>query len=347
MWKGLSIFAGIILLAVAGLNFMEILPQIQNELQNKQSALRNMQDAKLHLAKAETTLEDHQKLLTSKKSGRTKMEQELADATEANKDAQAKLEIAAKKLADTKEAKAHLEKKLEDLGGLKAIVEELKVLAAKQKENALVIKQKQDTLAARMDDKKATENRIVDYKLKTKKQENGILDDSFSGSISNVDPQFGFISINKGNNFNVVKGAKLDVRRGSENIATLLVTRVLPSSSICDIIPGTLNSGQNVQTGDRVVVNVSSSAKAIEEKEKAAVQPSEPAAPAGAPGATPPAGAPATPAAAAPDPFATPAPTAAPETPAATGTPPAEAPVAPAPATPPPTPEAPATPTNP
>lgn len=337
MWKGLSIFAGIILLAIAGLNFMEILPQMQNELNNKRYASNNVKDAVRHLDDAETSLEEHQTLLTSKKSSRNKMELALAEATEATKDAKAKLEVASKKLVETKDAKANLDKKLEELGGFKIIVAELKSLATKQKENALIIKQKQDVVSARMEEKKGTEDRIDYYKKETKKQENGLMDDAFSGSIAGVDPQFGFISINKGNGSKVVKGARLDVRRGSETIATLLVTRVLPSSSVCDIVTGSLAAGQSVQVGDRVVVSVSSSVKANEEKEKAA-QPKDTKTPAAAPGSAPAADplatpAPATSPPATADPFAAPAPASpAPESPTpapATGTP-VESPVAPA-----------------
>ena len=313
MWKGLSIFSGILLFATAVVNYL-VMSQMQNEIKNKDDAYKNAQDSKSYVTQATKNLNDNKKELLADTELARQMNRDLIESKGKKEAAIKKLEADTKVLTDTKAKKAELDAELVKLGGLDIIVAELNRLGGKKTENEALIQQKEAAQALALQKKQQTESSIAALKKKDLMQKTGLMNDTFTGSITNIDSQWGFIMINKGNSSNVVKNAKLDVKRGSDVVATLVVTNVQPNASICDVVPGTLAAGQQLQAGDRVVVNqASSESKNIATPVEGA--PATPAAP----------GAPAAPAAPAKDPFAPAAAPAAPD-------PFAPAPAAPAPA---------------
>ena len=313
MWKGLSIFSGILLFATAVVNYL-VMSQMQNEIKNKDDAYKNAQDSKSYVTQATENLNDNKKELLADTELARQMNRDLIESKGKKEAAIKKLEADTKVLTDTKAKKAELDAELVKLGGLDIIVAELNRLGGKKTENEALIQQKEAAQALALQKKQQTESSIAALKKKDLMQKTGLMNDTFTGSITNIDSQWGFIMINKGNSSNVVKNAKLDVKRGSDVVATLVVTNVQPNASICDVVPGTLAAGQQLQAGDRVVVNqASSESKNIATPVEGA--PATPAAP----------GAPAAPAAPAKDPFAPAAAPAAPD-------PFAPAPAAPAPA---------------
>ena len=313
MWKGLSICSGILLFATAVVNYL-VMSQMQNEIKNKDDAYKNAQDSKSYVTQATENLNDNKKELLADTELARQMNRDLIESKGKKEAAIKKLEADTKVLTDTKAKKAELDAELVKLGGLDIIVAELNRLGGKKTENEALIQQKEAAQALALQKKQQTESSIAALKKKDLMQKTGLMNDTFTGSITNIDSQWGFIMINKGNSSNVVKNAKLDVKRGSDVVATLVVTNVQPNASICDVVPGTLAAGQQLQAGDRVVVNqASSESKNIATPVEGA--PATPAAP----------GAPAAPAAPAKDPFAPAAAPAAPD-------PFAPAPAAPAPA---------------
>ncbi len=301
MWKGLAIFSGILLLGAAGVNYMTV-AQMSTELKLRNEAEKNASDSEAHLKKGSDYREDNKKALAAATARAQQMNRDLVDAKAKTETVTKKLTSDTATLDDVKKNKDALDKTLADLGGLKVIVAELEALGAKKTDNTATISNKEAVVSLAHQKEDQTNSVIAAFKKKELMQSSGLMNDSFSGAISGIDPQWGFIMINKGNASSVVKGAKLDVKRGSEKIATIVVTNVQPNSSICDIINGTLATGKTLQPGDRLVINEASS-----EKNLAAPTAPAPGAPAPEAGGAP-APAPAAPANT-PDPFA-PAPSA-------------------------------------
>lgn len=326
MWKGLSIFSGILLFATAVVNYL-VMSQMQNEIKNKDDAYKNAQDSKSYVTQATENLNDNKKELLADTELARQMNRDLIESKGKKEAAIKKLEADTKVLTDTKAKKAELDAELVKLGGLDIIVAELNRLGGKKTENEALIQQKEAAQALALQKKQQTESSIAALKKKDLMQKTGLMNDTFTGSITNIDSQWGFIMINKGNSSNVVKNAKLDVKRGSDVVATLVVTNVQPNASICDVVPGTLAAGQQLQAGDRVVVNQASSeskniATPVEGAPATPAAPGAPAAPAApdkdpfAPAAAPAAPDPFAPAPAAPAPAAAPGPEAAAPAPA-------------------------------
>ena len=299
MWKGLAIFSGILLLGAAGVNYMTV-AQMSTELKLRNEAEKNASDSEDHLKKGGDYREDNKKALATATARAQQMNRDLVDAKAKTETIIKKLTADTAALDEVKKNKDALDKTLADLGGLKVIVAELEDLGAKKTDNTATIAN-QEAVVSLAHQKEAQTNAVIAaFKKKELMQSSGLMNDSFSGAISGIDPQWGFIMINKGNASNVVKGAKLDVKRGSEKIATIIVTNVQPTSSICDLVNGTLATGMALQPGDRLVVNEGSSEKNL--AAPAAPAPGEPAPDGGE--APAPDAAPATPAEPAPDPFA-------------------------------------------
>ena len=299
MWKGLAIFSGILLLGAAGVNYMTV-AQMSTELKLRNEAEKNASDSEDHLKKGGDYREDNKKALATATARAQQMNRDLVDAKAKTETIIKKLTADTAALDEVKKNKDALDKTLADLGGLQVIVDELNALGAKKTDNTATIAN-QEAVVSLAHQKEAQTNAVIAaFKKKELMQSSGLMNDSFSGAISGIDPQWGFIMINKGNASNVVKGAKLDVKRGSEKIATIIVTNVQPTSSICDLVNGTLATGMALQPGDRLVVNEGSSEKNL--AAPAAPAPGEPAPDGGE--APAPDAAPATPAEPAPDPFA-------------------------------------------
>ena len=78
---------------------------------------------------------------------------------------------------------------------------------------------------------------------------------TFRGSVSEVNPQYGYVVIAAGDSQEVVPGAKLDVLRGGEVIGQLKVSSIEPNRSIADVVPNSFVEGSSVQAGDQLRVN--------------------------------------------------------------------------------------------
>ncbi len=336
MWQGMSIFAGVLLLGSAGVNYM-VMQQVQTEKDLKQTAENNARDSKDHRAKALAAKEDNTKALTEATAQAQQADRDLQDQKAKTADMVKKLETDTAKLDQTKKEKDELDKKLLDLGGIDQLVSTLQQLTAKKAENEAAIQQKQAAQALALQRKQQTEGSIVSFKKTDLMQKTGILPDGLTATISQVDPFSGLVLINRGNSSRVVKNARLDVKRGGSKIATLVVTNIQPTTAVCDVVPGSLTVPDGVQPGDVVSVNDASSEKNLPKVQEGGAAPAG-AAPAGgtapatpAPAADPfaaPGGAPAPAAPSSPDPFAPSAPAApaAPAGGAAPATPDAPAP---------------------
>lgn len=312
----MSIIAGVLLLISAGVNFMTM-SQMSNEKDLATKAAQNAKDSKDHATEASTNKDETKGQLKSKTSQAEQMAADLADAKAKTAEANKKLEASTAKHDEIKKNKDAMDKQFNELGGLQAIVDDMKATQAKKTENDVAIQQKEAQMTLALQRKQQLELSLTGLKKKDMMQKTGLMNDGFRGSISNIDPNWGFIMINKGNSSGVVKNAKLDVKRGSDTIATLVVTNVQPSAAICDVVPGTLAEGQSLQPGDTLRVNSASSERnaVIPDSTPAAVTPE-------VGGGTPATGSPAAAPATAADPFA----------PSAAAPAPAPDPFAPAPA---------------
>lgn len=73
-------------------------------------------------------------------------------------------------------------------------------------------------------------------------------------SVTEVDPEWGFVVVNGGSSSELDPAGVLLVTRGGRNIAKLKITSLEKRQLIADIVPGSLSPGNRVEVGDQVML---------------------------------------------------------------------------------------------
>ena len=325
MWKPLSIVSGVALLAGGGIIFSMVRPvliaervQVDNAEQNNQKAKKLTVEAGEAQKTAESELDKMKANLTKAERAKGEAGAKNEEATKLLADATAAKEAAAKELADQ-------EQKLKDVGGLEAMVAELKSQETKRAEYDKQISTAKNAIDTALVSKAAADKQISDIKRITTWQQTGTMAPSFRSRVTAVNPDWGFVTIDAGNSASVTRQAKLDVLRGGSVVGKLVVTHVSPTTSSAEIVPGSVAPGDSILPGDQVKTGAASLPTDAPVAAPAAAATAPAAAAPAATDPAPAAPAAATPAPAAADPFAP-----APAAPAAPATPALEPPATPA-----------------
>jgi hypothetical protein len=326
MWKPLSIVSGVALLAGGGITYSMVRPVVTAERQQVANAKVNQASAEKLKVDAEAASKTADKELETMKDSLSKAERAKAEAA-AKKEEVAKLleEASTAKTTASKEL-SDLEQKMKDLGGLDAMVAELKAQEAKRVEYEKQISGAKSAMESALARKASMDKQIAEVKRIDLWQQTGTMAPTFRSRITAVNPDWGFVTIGAGNASSVTRQAKLDVVRGNAVVGKVIVTHVSPGSSAAEIVPGSVAPGDSILPGDQVKTGAASLPTNPRSAPAAAAPKVEAAAPA-APAAAAPAAAevPADPFA----PAAAEAPAAAPKTTApATEAPAADAPAA-------------------
>ena len=312
MWKPLSIVSGVALLASGGIIYSMVRPvltaeriQAANAEEYKTKATKEKLAAVAGAAAAEKELKDMQDSLTKAEKAKAEAAAKKEDVAKLVEDATASKVAAAKDLDE-------LEQKMKDLGGLPAMVAELKAQEAKRVEYDNQIATAKSAIENALASKAVLDKQIVELKRIDLWQQTGTMAPTFRSRITAVNQDWGFVTIGAGNGSSVVRQAKLDVVRGNSIVGKVIVTNVASGSSAAEIVPGSVAPGDSILPGDQVKTGAASMPSNARPAPAAAPAPAapkagEPAAPvtpvAPAPAAdpfAPPADAPAAPAADAP-----------------------------------------------
>ena len=255
-----KVFIGIALvfmLATAGLGFA-----LKGNVDKLQSALTK--------AKGQITVAEGN--LRTAKSDAEKAQKEAADA---NDKAAAATQTAAAKTKEADDAKAGLAEKTQLVDGLTAKVTDLQKqvddmkgkpvapngptpeqFAELQTQMQNLTKEKEEAkiaLDAEVAKGKENEEKVHDLSKKLHDRELNIQKTGLQGRILAMNSGWNFAVLSVGDKQGVVINSTLLVVRGNEPIARLRVTSVEPTTSIADVLPGTVRKGTAVQPGDTVI----------------------------------------------------------------------------------------------
>ncbi|RYD80639.1 MAG: hypothetical protein EOP84_11820 [Verrucomicrobiaceae bacterium] len=183
--------------------------------------------------------------------------QKLSAAETEAKDAKAKADQLAKDIEDRSSKIAALEQEIVSMKtGTGAdgqadpkvvqLEEDLKRAVAERDE----LKAVQDTLNARVQE---ADQRLQTAQATVQRYQKGIANQSLSGRVLAVNQGWNFVVLDVGDRQGAAVNAPLLVLRGGQPIARLKITSVEPSTSIADVVPGSMARGMTVQPNDRVV----------------------------------------------------------------------------------------------
>ena len=117
---------------------------------------------------------------------------------------------------------------------------------------------KRDNLTAQI---AATDAQVAATKGRFENYTNGQSLPELNTRIRSIYPNWGFVTLAAGNNAGVVTNSTLNVVRGGETIAQLLVTAVESSSASASIVPDSMASDVTLMVGDRVVPGTKAAVK--------------------------------------------------------------------------------------
>ena len=298
MWKALSVIAAILAAGAASLSFLNK-GDVELERELTATSENNLKDINARFAEVKA---DQESFMVRN----TKMEERRDLAIDEQDAEKAKLEVKTQEVIDTDDRIKELETEIAEskeqiaefgnIEQLMALINQLQTDLFTSKNQIAVL---EDQLVASESREVSTTKRIQSYKNLEFRQRNGEMV-SISAPITTVYNTWGFVVLGAGDRQGVVSRTKLDVNRGGDKIAELVVTNLEKNRSVCDIVPGSMQPGQVIRPGDRVTVNADSLPKP-----KATADRAKPAVPGGGAGMPEmPAAQPAAPAGDPNDPFA-------------------------------------------
>ena len=214
------------------------------------------------LANTKTKLEKTEGELTAANDEIKKKGEEIAMQKGMIDEINNKLKIASedleKKTAEVTKLDAELKKVMGDKGdgtkfdpeALAKQIEELKTNYNKATTEAAEARALVESLTKQ---KKLEEDKVAVLELYKKSRELGLMRMGTSGRILAVNSGWNFVVLSIGDKQGAVMNATMLVVRGGEPIAKVRISSVEPSTSIADILPGSVRRGVTVQPGDNVV----------------------------------------------------------------------------------------------
>jgi uncharacterized phage infection (PIP) family protein YhgE len=100
---------------------------------------------------------------------------------------------------------------------------------------------------------KDAESRADDLEKVVEHYKSGVARNGLEGEVLAVNQGWNFVVLSIGDRQGAVANAELILKRGDSQIGKVRITSVEPSTSVADIIPGSLAKGVRVQPGDRVI----------------------------------------------------------------------------------------------
>ena len=110
--------------------------------------------------------------------------------------------------------------------------------------------QVKDTLSGKVKD---IQSRTDDLQKIVDHYHNISLKNGLEGEVLAVNQGWSFVVLSIGDHQGAVANAELILKRGDSQIGKVRITSVEPSTSVADIVPGSLARGVRVQPGDRVI----------------------------------------------------------------------------------------------
>lgn len=315
-WKILSALAAVCL---AGSAFFAWKNQerLKNERAREEYTQKNLVSVQEHKKAAEEAKTKHTGDLAEATKEIEKIKAEVTETAAKAQEKEQELAQVKTNLEGVTKVVKELQAKIDEAGDITKLMATIKDLTNKKKEAEGALANQNQRFASAQENVKGLLDGVKSAEEREARGRKGIVEPDFTASVSRSFNEWGFVVLSKGNGGGVFANADLDVKRGKEVIGKLKVRNVEQSTSVADIVKGSLAEGVSIRSGDLVVAAPQA-------------QPAAKPTAVGATPTTPPAqGAPTTPAA---DPFgAPPAGGMAPAAPAASdpfGAPPAAAPPA-------------------
>lgn len=253
----LGIFTAIIL-AVAAFVALKNKGRLESEIEERKTQQAVLQQTQGELLAAQETLKA---LPVERAAIEEQNAAKVAEETKLKEDIEALNAEIQTKTAQIAKNKAELDQAPANPGDVTVLsLDEINAQVPKMKENRAILEELTQDLAAKEASlaNLTAENTALQAEAARRSQEFESLSKGESlptlrTSIRSIYPTWGFVTLNDGNNAGVIASSTLDVVRGGQTIARLLVTAVETRSASASIIPDSIAEDSTLMVGDRVV----------------------------------------------------------------------------------------------
>ncbi len=176
-----------------------------------------------------------------------------AAQTKANAETKAEVDATTTKVAANKEKLDGIREQTSKIGDLKELSSKMRATNSELEELTQSIAGSEAKLANLTSQSSAADAQINEGKRKIEDFSTGRSFPTLKTRIRSIYPNWGFVTLASGNNAGVVTNSTLDVVRGGETIAKLLVTAVESNTASASIVPDSLTSDVTLMVGDQVV----------------------------------------------------------------------------------------------
>ena len=162
-------------------------------------------------------------------------------------------------IAANKEKLDGIREKTEKTGNLQELASKMRATNAELAELTASTDTANARLANLTAQNSATDSQVASAKTRFESFAGGQSLTALNTRIRSIYPNWGFVTLAAGNNAGVVANSTLNVVRGGETIAQLLVTAVETGSASASIVPDSLAPDATLMVGDRVVPGIKAS----------------------------------------------------------------------------------------
>lgn len=181
------------------------------------------------------------------------LEKSAEAQTKRNEELKQDLDAKNTKIAANKKQLDEIREKTSKVGDISALASKMRTAKAEMEEIAQTIASTEAKLANLTAQNKQCENQTAAIKQKFEIMSSGQSLPSLNTRIRSIYPSWGFVTLATGSSGGVVANSTLDVVRGDNTIAKLLVTSVESRTAAASIIPDSMANDTALMVGDRVI----------------------------------------------------------------------------------------------
>lgn len=214
-----------------------------------------------NLAKSQARFQTAQDSLTATEAKmRDEVEVDIAKLTEesaaqkqSNEDMRLDVETKTAKTSSNTEELDNIRAKIGDVSDIKQLADKMRQMGSEREDLMQSIVQAEASLANLSAQNLQADDQSSALRVKLDTLASGQSLPTLNTRIRSIYPTWGFVTLAAGNDAGVVTNSTLNVLRGDETVAQLLVTAVERNSASASIIPDSIVQDVTLNIGDRVV----------------------------------------------------------------------------------------------
>jgi uncharacterized coiled-coil protein SlyX len=188
------------------------------------------------------------------------LEESVASQSKRNDELKQDFEAKTTKVDTNKQQLDLIREKTSKIGDLSSLASKMRTTKAEMEELTQNIGTAEAKLANLTAQNKQCENQTNALKQKFETLSSGQSLPSLNTRIRSIYPAWGFVTLGTGSSGGVVANSTLDVVRGDNTVAKLLVTSVESNTAAASIIPDSMANDTSLMIGDRVIASAQKAA---------------------------------------------------------------------------------------